>query len=75
LAEFLSTAGLYVNDITMNVDYSCCDGSSASPKTATAEEESLFLNMRSPNDVAKLPDLYVGIMVDAASKMVSDCPK
>lgn len=78
LAEFLSTAGLIVNEITMDIDYNCCNGTSESPENATENLSDLFLDLHEPSTITSslkaLPSLYVSAMVEAANTMVKDCP-
>ena len=75
IAENVSSAKLIVDEISMEISFDCCDGAYATPQTARAAEEALFLELLNPSAVRKLPNLYVKVMVDAASDMVSNCPK
>jgi hypothetical protein len=81
--EGTTSIGFIVDNIDFEVKFKCCqceekDGVVVydwQDKSVSASKTDLFLNLKNPSEIKKLPDMYIGLMVEVAYKVVSKCPK
>jgi hypothetical protein len=72
IAEGFSTAGLIIDEITMEATFYCCDKEKMD--SAEARVESLWIILKSSEAVTKTPTVYADTMVDLATNIVNSCP-
>lgn len=73
-AEFLSSAGLIVDAVKMDVDFKCCKLGQWVARSSSGSAENLFISLKNADEVKEaLPQAIVDAMVDAAGNMAGDC--